>query len=760
MLGNIRNIFNKKDRRSEELDVVKGELQALREDYDQLVVEKRSRAYDENFSTWNIGRNMDVKTGDVYRYGKLSYRELEEIYFASSIVRAIIDSISRTISSLDWKIVDRHQEEGKYDDSTKYMIEKVTNFFINPNINAESFGTLRKKITRDLLIYDAGIIEKVFMKDGSLGELWAKSPKHFSININETGVVRRYVQTMDNRDSVIFSSDEIVYLVFYPSTSSQYGNPVIESLVSEIAASMFGSKLIAKSFEYDELPPGILNLGKIGQVAYDRAKESFKSKREGGRKRFELSVVHDTDKVEWIALDRPPAELQLSELVDKVSRMIFRAFGISPSDMGIENVNRATAMVQENISNSKLIRPLSLLQKEFINSEIIWPCFDSNLSIEFAKPKSDEVQHALELSDRLVHKGVMTINEARNRLSENPVKGGDNLMIISPNVPKGGIYLDSEDGKWKPLVEDIFDSEFNPVSPNAERDENTETGDENVEQEDEKGKEKDKENDEKINETTTKILKSAGDKYIIDVKKALTDQKELNDEYDEVFSKTEKWFLGALAGAFIFGRDKPSNVIDNATKQIYQKMKNTTNDIFKKAFNEGVSVAKKQDPDLEIDGKRMDIILSKRIKEQVGFISDKFLSRFKKRIHEAINKYKLKEPDLKRKERSKVFKNIVRAEAIDKSKRELVNYAYKAWTVWHEGWLSALKYSAKDNYESVDSIRTAGETSCPSCIEQEKSSPYYKTKEGFVSDDGTKLILPGDRECLHNCLCFLAFDKL
>jgi len=389
------------------------------------VVRKGAKAYDPAFETWHLGNPAGTS---LERYGRLSYRELEEIYFQSSIIRGIIDGITRVISSLEWKIVPTRGEDGV----DARILRAVEGFFMNPNGNDESFSTLVRKVVRDLLIYDAGVIEKVKGAGGDLLEIYARDGSTFEVRIDAHGLVTGYIQRVFSpaERTASFAPDEIVYLSLYPRTSSPYGSPPLDSLVNEVAAAMFASQLIAKSFEYDEVPPGILNLGKIGQVAYERAREYFKEKRYGQKKRFEISIVHDTDKVEWVPLTRPPQELQLAELIDKVNRMIFRCFGVMPVEMGlVEGVNFATSRTQENISKSKLIVPIIKMLEEYINSEIIWAHLSADVRIHFSKPKEDDPERSLKIC-QLVEKGIITINEARRRLGEKAVPGGDKPFMI------------------------------------------------------------------------------------------------------------------------------------------------------------------------------------------------------------------------------------------------------------------------------------------------------------------------------------------
>jgi len=471
-------------------------------------VKKKAKAHDPSFSTWHLG---NMPNSGIARYGRLSYRELEEIYFQSSVIRAIIDGITRVISSLDWRIVSVSEDR----EIDRDVFEGVRAFFMNPNANDESFSTIIRKIVRDLLIYDAGVIEKVMTGDDNLVEIYARDGSTFEIKIDTHGLVKGYVQKVysPSERSVNFEPDEIIYLSLYPRTSSPYGSPPIDALVNEISAAMFASQLIARSFECDEIPPGILNLGKIGQVAYERAREYFKEKRTAGRRNFELTILHDSDRVEWIPLTRPPQELQLSELIDKVNRMIFRCFGVTPTEMGsIEDINRATAAVQENISRSKLIVPIVRLLEEYINNEIIWSHISGDIRINFSKPKEDDPEHTLKVCS-MFERGLLTVNEARKRLGEKGIKGGDRAFII---MSERVLFIDElskqDDLRCTPKGSDI-------------------------------------------------------------VTKSYDIQEGLLSDFMKIHDKTGKWLIKELSSAYLKGK-RTDEIIDRACAQLFGRMRN------------------------------------------------------------------------------------------------------------------------------------------------------------------------------------------
>jgi HK97 family phage portal protein len=656
----------------------------------------KAKAKDPAFSSWYLG---DLDHASLYRSGRLSFKELEEIYFQSSIVRAIVDGITRVISSLDWKIVSLSAEK----EMSPKRLHFINSFFQKPNANDESFSTIIRKLVRDLLIYDASVIEKVKSKAHSLSEIYARDGSTFEIRIDEHGIVKGYTQRVytPSEQSVTFDPDEIIYMSLYPRTSSPYGTPPLDALVNEIAAVMFATRLVAKSFELDEIPPGILNLGKIGQVAYDRAREYFKERRESGRKNYELTIVHDTDKVEWIPLTRMPQELQLSELIDKVNRMIFRCFGVTPTEMGaIEDINRATAQVQENIGKSKLILPIVRMLEEYINSEIIWLHIDNEVKIVFTKPSEDDPKLTLEICDRLVSRGVLTINEARKRLGEKAIAGGDKSFILNGSQVIMLDQLNQYAMHPESLTKKIYKSDNNTDS-----------------------------DFDLITIDTNRIYQIKDDFY-----------QELSDEW----GKTGNWLLKELTKAY-FADGKYKNILERAKSQLFGRMRNLLEKNIRDAYIAAEEVASKDITGITKSQQQNNNDFEKRKREAED--------KMKKILFIIIDGWFLKAlakfADMVRNDKTQETSQVIFTTLKDsffKAAYKLKKISAMTIDFFYKKYFSKIKKFRPALKEYIYWITTSGNP-CPSCKALQSGSPY--TSETLKYEPGCeKLICDGACKCL------------
>jgi len=361
------------------------------------------------------------------RRGRLSYAKLRQIYDQTSAVRAAVDSIVREVVTLPWEVVPRTPN---FNPSHAYAIEE---FLLNPNVNDEAFGQLLSKVLTDLLVYDVGVIEKVRNLRGGLVELFARDASTFTVLVDNHGVITGYRQDVSGKETVEFDPDDVIYLVLHPNTDTPYGAPILESIVDEVATFLFTNSYIARSFTEDELPQGILSIGPIGEEAVKQLKADFKARRTD---RYSLRVVHDEQtkpSVEWVQFKRPNREMQLDELRQSIERIIFRAFGVTPLEVGMTaDINRSTALQQRMVAEKRRIIPIVNMLGYYINTEIVWSEFGfKDVAFRFKFTPTKDVLAEARALEYYVRSGIMSRNEARTKLDLSPVPGGDGFVMVA-----------------------------------------------------------------------------------------------------------------------------------------------------------------------------------------------------------------------------------------------------------------------------------------------------------------------------------------
>ena len=395
----------------------------------ERVRKSHGKAKDTEFATWS--KSSSTRTGT----GVQTPATLRDIWKKTSSVRWCVDVISRELSNLPWAIVPNYSDSDVSSDTIEHII-LATKFLQDPNINEESLSELINKFVTDMLVLDRGIIEKTFGIGKTMVELWARDGATFHPITDSHGVLLGYKQVCADRDSVDFTRREIVFLRLCPTSYSKYGMPIIESIINEIGALLFSIGWIADSFTEDEIPPGILVLGKIGQEAYERSKADFKqSKGIGGK--GDMRVIDNVEDVKWIEFKKTNTEMQLMELSERLDRIIYRNFDI---EYDIAGKDLTGLNMQEKFTKLRLLKPLARLIAWKFNKEIISEFGFEDVRFQFIiRDMISDSSRAI-ASKNYILTGQRSLNEERAKDGFPPIDGGDRKFIL---VGKRIIFVDT-----------------------------------------------------------------------------------------------------------------------------------------------------------------------------------------------------------------------------------------------------------------------------------------------------------------------------
>jgi hypothetical protein len=392
------------------------------------------------------------------------------LYQTTPDVRACVDSIARRVSTWDWEVaVELDAKDTRYEEAMS-VATAATRWLAAPDKDGTTWQEFLTMVATDLLIYDASGIELVEDADKRLSELVALRGSTIYPVVNEHGKVLKYVQdpvgfglndpssygwteqgqsmTIDvanTYSTVTFTKEALVYMRLHPNTYGTLGLPILESLVNECVALLLSSDHTVLAFDADEVPPGILVVGGIGDLAASRARADLERLRGKDHKiRLIHSEVPGGVDAKWVELRRTPKELAMAETVDAMRRTIWRVFGVMPVEMGAtQDVPRAVGEVQVDVGRSHLLEPLLELIEAKINARIlprlVPPGMVGALQFRFdreAKSTPQERQARTDANTKLLDRGVLTVNEVRLMEGLQPFgPEGDVPMVTTPAGP-------------------------------------------------------------------------------------------------------------------------------------------------------------------------------------------------------------------------------------------------------------------------------------------------------------------------------------
>lgn len=385
----------------------------------------------------------------------LTTEQLWQVYWRTPDVRACVDSIVRRVATWDWRVVADVPPDVPEDSPLRAIAEKeaddVARWLAAPNKDGETWQELWTKADTDLLVFDAEAVELVEDGKGDLAELVALLSDEIVPERDGTGRLERYVQApygvATSAEPITFAPDELLYLNLFPNTSGSAGRPLIETVLDQAVTLLVSSQHAMLALDADEIPPGLLVLGGLGEQAARMARADLEAMKGKDHKVRVIAggLAGAGVDAKWVELRRPMKDLDLRPIVEDVRRTIWRVFGVQPVEMGaVADVNRSTAEAQVDVGASHLITPILEVKQAKLNARVVprlvkdervraWVRFEFDLDAR----RSPEAQQALAETHAVhVRNGTMTRNEVRAEWGLPAIEGGD-----VATVEEGGLLV-------------------------------------------------------------------------------------------------------------------------------------------------------------------------------------------------------------------------------------------------------------------------------------------------------------------------------
>jgi hypothetical protein len=373
-----------------------------------------------------LGKLAGVRT--MSPYPKANSANLRRWARTNEFLRTAINRRKQQIGQANWKLV-RRDKPNQPPDPT---IEKtVRDLFDNVNAKRESFRSLMDQVIEDVLILDAGCIEKEKTLGGNIVNLWAVNGATILPDPQWDGTdpkAARYYQLVVGQPPIPFRNDQLIYIMSSPSTHSNIGWSPVETLVKIIRAELFGEE-----YNFDMIkrygPRGILDLGP-GATEQDRDafREYWSAEIEGTEALAIVSGTGDLDGkggMKFVPLTVDDFEKRLAYMkwlatkIAAVFQMDLLVFNLS--DTVHKSVGKALTARTDEGANA-----LARLVAEFITREIIWEIDPThNHKFEFDDLNDRDALAQAQIDQLRTSIGATFPNEIRARDGLDPVPWGD-----------------------------------------------------------------------------------------------------------------------------------------------------------------------------------------------------------------------------------------------------------------------------------------------------------------------------------------------
>lgn len=395
----------------------------------------------------NVGSSWMVNQQTVL--GRVAGAATYRAYAATPWVFAGINIRTDQIASAEWDIV-------PYDNTKRILARQqdaLRELFDQPSATLDSFQSFAKKVISDLLILDAGVVEKVRYPDGRIAELAPVRGEWMAVDERWDGSdpeAARYYFVPDGSVRARFRNEDIVYMIANQRTNSAVGvSPmlVLQTVIeSELQALEYNRRQVMGA-----APDGVLNIGKNADgPAVMSAQSRFQSEVFG---QGAMAVIGGYDSPSWMPFRTSNRDMQFREWEDLLIRCIATVLGLSPMDLGITfDVNRSTAEAQSSNTDDRGLRPLMALFQNYLTREVVWDkSFGgraNNLQFAFKSLDLDETMTKAQINKiALGAVGWKSINEARQVDGRAPIGDpttDDNIFNhVLTNTPKGMLDLTS-----------------------------------------------------------------------------------------------------------------------------------------------------------------------------------------------------------------------------------------------------------------------------------------------------------------------------
>lgn len=309
--------------------------------------------------TWQYKSRVGKNNVDIYRNWARH----------SDWIRAAIDIRRRQVSAAEWGIV-------PWDATKPYAVRQqraLNDLFHRPNPADSSFRAFIEKIIEDLLVCDAGCVEKDRNLLGEIVHLWPVDGATIKVAPDWDGSnpdAARYFWYPAYQELASWKNEDFIYIMANPVTYLPVGVSPLETLKSTIEAELYADDYNRRQVA-GAAPDGLFDLGEDASpddVA--RFRSYFMSEVTG---KGAIGFVGGTKGAKWMPLRMSNREMQFLEWETYLVKKIAAVFGMSPQDLGMLNdVNRANGEVQQQNTEDRGMRPLMALLQDYLTSEVVW----------------------------------------------------------------------------------------------------------------------------------------------------------------------------------------------------------------------------------------------------------------------------------------------------------------------------------------------------------------------------------------------------
>jgi len=383
----------------------------------------------------------------------------------SEWVRAAIDIRRDQVAQAEW-IVEPIDHEKRFNVD---RIDEIRELLEAPNPIDGMWRSFIQRVVEDLLVLDAGCIEKERTLNGGIANLYPVDGGEIRVNKFWDGDPdeARYAWYPDYQERARFKNDELIYMMSNPMTYRVVGLAPLETLKLAVDAELSGQSYNTRQLK-SPAPDGLLDLGEQARPDQVEGFKRYWNAEVAGK--GAMAFLGGSRGAQFLPFRSSNRDMQFLEYQVYLVRKIAAVFGLSAQDFGMPiDINRATAQVQASNTEDRGLRPLLGLVQAFVTREVVWDSAfggrRNNLAFKFPALNLKESMDRAQIN-RYALAGMpwKVVDEARVEAGYPPIGGslGNSLMAMGS---KGPVRFASEEDI--PTAREALESASTPAPANG-----------------------------------------------------------------------------------------------------------------------------------------------------------------------------------------------------------------------------------------------------------------------------------------------------
>ena len=369
---------------------------------------------------------------------------------------AVIDRIATAVAASEWQLF-RQQGQSDRTEVESHLILDLWNM-PNPFYPLDEF--LEASINHFSLV---GEMWWVIVRDSTFKvpvEIWPVRPDRMRPIPHPTDYISGYIYQIGN-EKIFLDVDDVIF-IRRPSPLDPYrGIGPIGSIMFDLGSEKAAAQFTANFFRNSAIPGGIIETDEsMSDADFAKLQERWRTQHQGVQNAWRVSIL---EKAHWKERMFNQREMQLDLLRKQGRDIIFGAYGVHGAMMGVsENINRANAEAAEVVFARWTVKPLLRRIESAINGHLIKQ-FDQSLTLHFKDPvPANREFDRIEAIDGY-RAEILTKNEARARLNEGEVDGGDDFR--EQMAPSAFQLVTDSDGTIRKALSSPVTKDGNPLYP-------------------------------------------------------------------------------------------------------------------------------------------------------------------------------------------------------------------------------------------------------------------------------------------------------